>query len=705
MPTPFFTNDPKLDRIFRPRSVAVVGASNDVTRISGRPLRYLLEHGFAGSIYPINPKRDDVQGLKAYPSLAALPETPDVAILAIPAQAIPGALRDAGQIGLPGAIIMASGFAEATEDGAQLQHEVQAIAAEGGVRLIGPNCVGLFSTQDRFYGTFTQSLDAGVPLGGGVAVVSQSGAYGGYIAWLARQRGLGLNYWITTGNEADIEAGECIAWLAQQPDVKVIAVYLEGVRKGGAFLAGLRAARAAGKPVVAMKVGRSDAGARAASSHTASLAGADAVYDAIFDEFGVYRAETTEEQLDIAEACLRGIFPQGRSLGIVTLSGGVGVQMCDAAEKYGLDVTPMPADAQQELKALLPFAAVANPIDTTAQMMNDMSLVTKNFRIVLERGGYDSIAGFLTTVPGAAAYGASLRDAILEGFKGFDDRLAVLCMAAPEAAKQVYRDAGFLVCQDADRAVQIIGALTSFGQAFASASAETAVLSAAESALARGQALSEHAAKAILARSGVPFIEELLAGSVDEAADFAARTGLPLAMKVSSPQILHKTEIGGVALNVTGPEEARAAHDRLCANAARNAPAAVLEGILCAPMAPKGIECILGTILDPVFGPFVMFGIGGVMVELFGDVTFQRAPFDADTARKMIARIKGYPLLTGMRGAAPADIDALAALLAQMSQFAAANADTVASIDLNPVVVLEHGKGVVALDAVIETLP
>ncbi|SFC26774.1 acetate--CoA ligase family protein [Tropicimonas isoalkanivorans] len=694
--------DPRLDRILRPRSVAVVGASNDIARISGRPLRYLLEHGFDGTIYPINPKRDEVQGLKAWPSLASLPETPDVAILAIPAVAIPDTLKEAGQIGLPGAIIMASGFAEASEDGRALQDYVRDIAAEGGVRLIGPNCVGLFSTGARFYGTFTQSLDAGVPQDGGVAVVSQSGAYGGYIAWLARQRGLGVGTWITTGNEVDLEVGECVAWLAGQDEVKVIALYLEGIRNGPAFLDGLARARAAGKPVVAMKVGRSEAGARAATSHTASLAGADEVYDAIFREFGVYRAETTEEQLDIAEACLHGVFPSGNRLGILTLSGGVGVQMCDAAVKYGLDVPPMPQDAQAELKALLPYAAVTNPIDTTAQMMNDMSLVTKNLQMVLERGGYDSLVSFLTTVPGAEAYSGPLRDAILKGVEGFEERLAVLCMAAPEEAKQAYRDAGFVVSQDADRAVQIVGALTAFGQSFAAAAATRPVLPAPDPTLTAADTLSEHAAKQVLARAGVPFLPERLAKTRDEAAAFAKEVGTPLAMKVSSAQIQHKTEIGGVLLNVSGADAAAAAYQTLEANAARNAPDAVLDGILCAPMAPKGVEVIVGTLRDPVFGPVVMFGLGGVLVELFRDVTFERAPFDIGTARKMIGRVRSAPLLAGLRGAKPSDTEALAKLLSDVSCFAAANAETVVSMDLNPVLVLPEGDGVVALDAVVE---
>jgi len=691
--------DPNLDHIFRPRSVAIVGASNDPSRISGRPLRYLKERGYKGKIYPINPTRDVVQGMKAWPSLADLPEAPDVAILAIPSTLIPGVLRDGAVIGLKGAIIMSSGFAEAGEEGAVLQAEITAIAQETGIRILGPNCVGLFCTNINFYGTFTQSIDRDVPPLGGVAVVSQSGAYGGYIAYLASQRGLGINYWVTTGNEADLEVGECIAWLAGRDDVKVIALYLEGVRKGPAFREGLARARAAGKPVIAMKVGRSAAGEKAAQSHTASMAGSDDVYDAIFRDYGVYRAATTEEQLDIAEACLTGPYPVGRKLGILTLSGGVGVQMCDAAEVYGLDVATMPEDAGRKLKKLLPFAAVGNPIDTTAQVMNDMSLLSENIRIVLEEGGYDMIVFFLTTTPAADAYAIPIRDAILKGLRGKKDKLVVLCMGAREEIRKSYREMGFLVYQDADRAVQIAGALTHFGQAFATVP-RPAPVPLGRRVEGTGP-MSEHAAKKILALAGVPFLTEVLATTAEEATKAAKNAGGPVAMKVASPDIQHKTEIGGVALNVA-TANVRAAFHRLTHNVAEKAPDATLEGILVAPMAPKGIEVIVGTITDAVFGPVVMFGMGGILVELVPDVTFQPAPFDLDTAREMVARIKAAPLFDGYRGAPKADTEALAQLLSNLSLFAAANAGTVQSIDLNPVLVLEDGKGVVALDAVVE---
>ncbi|MBD0416740.1 acetate--CoA ligase family protein [Oryzicola mucosus] len=693
--------DSRLDQLFNPRSVAVVGASDDPVRISGRPLAYLKAYGFAGTIYPINPKRQTVQGLKAYPSLLDPPEIPDVAIIAVSAQHVLQAVSDAGKKGVASAIIMSSGFAEAGGDGVALQRELVRLGKQGGVRLIGPNCVGLFSASSRFYGTFTQSLDGGVPPAGGVAVVSQSGAYGGYIAYLARERGLGLNYWITTGNEADVDAAEAIAWLALRDDVQVIAVYLEGVRNGPAFMRALATARAARKPVVVMKVGRSAAGAIAASSHTASLAGTDAVYDAVFREYGAFRARTTEEQLDIAEACLAGKFPVSNRLGIVTLSGGVGVQMCDAAETYGLDVAPMPKPAQEKLRALLPYAAVANPIDTTAQVMNDMSLVAKNLEIVLRDGGYDSLVSFLTTVPAAKAYGTKLRDAILAGVAAAGgDRLAVLCMAAPPDAVKSYRDAGFLVYQDADRAVQVVGALTHFGRSF-EVKTGLSVAGTAPRFEPNSGTLSEHVAKAVLGEAGVPFLQERLASDRTAAVAAASEIGFPVAMKIVSAEIQHKSDIGGVVLNIKDTSAAGTAFDTIMDNVRGHMPHADIDGVLVAPMAPQGVETIVGVMRDPVFGPVVMFGLGGVLVEVLKDVTFSIAPFDETEAMAMIRRIKGYTVLEGVRGAGRYDIEALAKVLAAVSRFAALNSDTIESLDLNPLRILSGKGGAIALDAVI----
>ncbi|MEM9682152.1 MAG: acetate--CoA ligase family protein [Pseudomonadota bacterium] len=681
--------------------MAILGASDNPNRIGGRPLRYLHDGGFKGGIYPVNPNRETVQGLKAYASITDVPEAADVALLAIPAAATEDAISACAKKGVGAAIIFSAGYAELGADGAAIQDRIYETASRAGMRILGPNCLGVFNSALGFYGTFTQSLDRGVPESGSIAVISQSGAYGSHLAYLANKRGMGVKYMITTGNEADVEMAEVLRYLADDPDVSVIMAYAEGVREPDRFRAALAKAHAAKKPIVFMKVGRSDVGARAAVSHTASLAGSDAIYEALFREFGVHRAQTTDEQLDVAYACARGVYPAGGKLGIVTLSGGIGVQMCDAAERFGLDVSPMPAAAQKKLKDLLPYAAVENPVDTTAQALNDMSLLAKNFEVMLEEGGYHAILGFFGGVPATRTLADPLKEAILRGTERFRDRLMVLEMVADRDTIKSYEDAGFLSYEDGDRAIASIAALKNIREAHERPLSAPPPIVKAE-ALPSGR-LSEHAAKQLLREAGVPVLDERLVQDADTAVSAAGDVGLPVVMKIVSPDIQHKTVIGGVIVGVETETAVREAHDLLRERARASAPKAHVDGVLVAPMAPKGIEAIVGVQNDPLFGPMVMFGLGGVFVEVFKDVTFRMAPFDRDEALRMTAEIKGRALFDGVRGAARADIGALADLLVAVGDFAATHAETIESIDLNPVVVFEKGRGVVALDALIES--
>ena len=687
-----------LDALFRPRSVAILGASDDPTRISGRPVRYLIEGGFHGDIWPVNPNRQTVQGLKAYKSLAETPGVPDVALLAVPASLTEQAVRECVEKGVKGAVIFSAGYAESGDEGLAIQKRISDIAKAGGLRLLGPNCLGIFNPQIGFYGTFTQSLDREMPSPGPLGIVSQSGAYGSHIAYLARKRGIGINYWITTGNEADVDVAESLEWMAGQPDIKVIMAYVEGVRDGARFRAALELARRNRKPIVMMKVGRSEVGARAASSHTASLAGSDAIYDAIFRQYGVHRAATTEEQIDVAYACARGVFPRSNRLGVVTLSGGAGVLISDAAEKHGMDVAPMPEIAQKTLLELLPFATVVNPVDTTAQALNDMNLLAKNMEVILEQGGYDALIGFFSTVPNTRTLSGPLRKAIADGCARFPDRLIALEMVADAEVVREYEESGFLVFEDADRAVLALAALTRFAKAFDRVDSGNTVAAAEPIGEA---ALSERAAKTLLGAAGIPFLDEHMAVSATEAAAAAETIGYPVVMKIVSPDIEHKTEIGGVLVGVADRAGVEAGFATLMQRAARHRPDASIEGVLVAPMAKKGVETIVGVSRDPFFGPAVMFGLGGVHVEVLKDVTFRLAPFDRDEAMAMIDEIRGRALLSGVRGAAASDVDALAGLLVRISEFAAAHGDDVETIDLNPVIVLPKGEGVVALDALV----
>lgn len=687
-----------LDALFRPRSVAILGASDDPTRISGRPLRYLKEGGFSGGLYPVNPNRSTVQGIAAYASLEELPEAPDVALLAVPAALTEKAVADCVEKGVKAAVIFSAGYAESGDEGLAIQSRISQTARNGGLRLLGPNCLGVFNPNLGFFGTFTQSMDKELPHGGPIGIASQSGAYGSHIAYLARRRGIGINYWITTGNEADVDISESLEWMACQDDIKVIMAYVEGVRDGARFRNALELARENRKPIVMMKVGRSEIGAKAASSHTASLAGSDAIYDGLFAQYGVHRAQTTEEQIDVAYACARGIFPKDNKLGVVTLSGGAGVLISDAAELHGLDVAPMPGDAQAALKELLPYATVVNPVDTTAQALNDMNLIARNIEMILDKGGYDALIGFFSTVPNTRTLSGHLRKAIEEGCAKYPDRLIALEMIAEEAIVRDYEQAGFLVFEDASRAVAALAALCRISDSF---NRREAVARPGKAPPIGKAALSERAAKELLSTSGVPFLDERMATDASQAGDAADAIGYPVVLKIVSPDIEHKTEIGGVLVGVADRAAVMSGFETLLQRAVEHAPTAKIEGVLVAPMAGKGVETIIGVSRDPVFGPAVMFGLGGVHVEVLKDVAFRLVPFGRDEAIRLIDGIRGRALLSGVRGAPPSDVNALADLLVIISQFAAAHADDVDTVDLNPVIAMPEGQGVVALDALV----
>ena len=690
---------PDLRPLLDPRAVAILGASTDPSRIGGRPLRYMLEAGFDRPIYPINPNRETVQGLKAYPSIDQAPGPVDCAIVAVPAALVPDALEACAAQGVKSAVVFSAGFAEAGAEGEALQARVAEIARRTGLRVVGPNCLGVFNAAANFYATFSTSLDGGYPPEGRIAIISQSGAYGSHVFALARARGLGVRYWITTGNESDVEIGECIAWAAMAEDVDLIVAYAEGARDRDALLHGFELARDRGKPVIFMKVGRSEVGAVAVRSHTAALAGIDAVYAAAFRQYGVHRARSTEDMLDAAYACTAGIYPKGRRIGLVTISGGVGVQMADDAIDLGLDVAPMPEPAQAKLREMLPYAAPRNPVDITAQAFNDLSLVERNFELMLEEGGYDAIVAFLTMVA-ASPYIVDDLVPMLRGLRQrYPERLIVLSLVGPPEIVARYEDAGYLVFEDPCRAVAATAVLMGFGASFARGrpSAPPA-LPAGVPAIPEG-AVSERDAKAILAAAGIPVVEERLARTAEAAARAAEELGLPVALKLNAPGIAHKTEIGGVLLNLATAAAVRDGYAALMVRAA--AAGARPDGVLVAPMVAGGVETILGVQRDPLFGPAVMFGLGGLFVEALDDVVFRLAPFGLDEARRMIREIKGFKVLQGLRGAPPADLEALAEALARLSALAAAGAERIESIDVNPFLVLPEGQGAVALDALI----
>ncbi|WP_027284808.1 acetate--CoA ligase family protein [Rubritepida flocculans] len=691
-----------LDPMIRPRSIAIVGASDDPTRIGGRPIAYMKARGFRGAIFPVNPKRPSVQDIPAFPDVASLPETPDVGLVAVPGEAAIEAIEALGAKGTKAAIVFTAGFAEVDEKGAEAQARMVAAARRHGMRMLGPNCLGLFNDAIGFYPIFSSSFEQGWPIAGRIGIASQSGAYGTHLYSLARNRGIGTNVVVTTGNEAEVALGDVLGWMAQSPEIDVICAYAEGIRESAKFLAALDLARRNRKPIVMMKVGRSALGARAAQSHTASIAGDDAVTEAVLAEFGVVRARNTEELLDIAYAATKRIYPAHNTLGVMTVSGGAGVLISDVAESLGFPMPPMPEAAQARLRGLVPFCAPANPVDCTAQAFNQIELIGAFTRSMVEEGGYTSCLGFFTQVGGSTTNAPKVRAQMKAVMQDHPDRVWALSVIAPPEMVRDYERDGFLVFEDPTRAVVALHALGRFGAAFAAAPAAPPPLPAIALP---AEAPSEAEAKRILAEAGIPAVPERACPAVETAVAAAREFGFPVVMKILSPDILHKSEIGGVLLDVADEAAVREGFATLMARAAEHAPGARLEGVLVARQIKGAVEMALGLLRDPVFGPVAMVGLGGVFIEVLKDVAFRRCPFGVAEAEAMIRSLKGFPLLDGARGRPRADVAALAEALSRLSAFGAAAGERLVSVDINPFFVLPAGEGGFAADAVIELAP
>ncbi|WP_226893360.1 acetate--CoA ligase family protein [Nisaea sediminum] len=689
-----------LARLIAPKSFAVIGASDDPMRIGGRPIYYSLKFGFSGKIYPVNPKRETVQGLKAYPSIADVPEAVDAAIVALPASLVLEAVEACAAKGVGACVVFSSGFSELGAEGEAMQAELTSVARRTGMRILGPNCLGGFNGDNGWTGTFSSAPMADPPEPGPIAIASQSGAYGAHIFSLARKRGLQVGRWITTGNESDVELSECISYLLDDPSVKVVMSYAEGLRDGAGLKAAFEKARRLKKPIIMVKVGRSDIGAAAAASHTAALAGPDAVIDGMMRQYGVYRAEDAPEMLEVAYGCQNGHFPAGKKIGFVSISGGLGVQMADKASELGLEMPQFSKAGQEKILELLPFASPRNPVDVTGQVFNQRDAIAKCLKIVMEDGDYDVVISFLTT--GAAI--PAVADEIVETLKPLKekrpDKHLFFSIMGSEETRRFYEGHGYPLFDDPVPAVTAANGLMFFGQAFSTDRGEPPELPVGVLAAPR-HATSEHEAKKILASAGIPVVREFMATSPEEAVAFAADFGGRVVLKIASPDIAHKTEIGGVLVGLEGEGAVREGFETLMARAKEKRPDARLDGVIVSEMVSGGVECVIGVQRDPVLGPAVMFGLGGVLVEVLKDVSFRLAPFSVDEAHRMIREIKGFRILEGVRGAPPADVDALADALAKLSVFAAANADRLDSIDINPFVVLPEGRGAVAVDALI----
>lgn len=688
-----------IESILNPKSVAVIGASDNVARIGGRPIHAMLQSGYAGRIVPVNPNHRRIQGLEAFPDILSVSDPIDTAIIAVPAASVIDTVRQCAAGGVRSAIIFSSGFAESGDAGSRAQAEIAAIAADSGIRILGPNCLGAFHVPSGWYGTFANAAIMEKAKPARLGIVSQSGAYGAHVFLVAQSRGMGATSWVTTGNEIDIDVCEVIEYFAHSPEIDVILAYAEGIRDGAGLQRALDAARRARKPVVFLKSGRSSAGALAAASHTASLAGSDVIYDAALRQWGAYRARTTEEMVDIAYACLFGKFAGGRRLGIQSISGGVGIQMADACEDFQMEVPQLPIEAQRKMKELVPFASAQNPIDFTAQVLQNPDVMKSAVGLTLESDSYDAQVIYLSSIPGAEATRATTLDIFTGIRERYPKELIVLTFISPPEIVREYERLGYPCFEDPSHAVRALAALSFFGALYARKSEASVTMAFPSCPSIPDHPMNELEAKAILAAAGIPVSRETLARSPEEAIKAWASIGAPVVLKIASSDIPHKTEIGGVILDLNSAADVRNGYMSLLHRATSARPDAVVDGVVVAEMVHGGVEAVLGVSVDPVFGAAVMFGLGGIFVEVLKDVTFRVAPFDVDEARLMVSEIRGRAVLSGVRGAPACDVDALAECISRLSIFAACNATLLNSIDINPLILQE--RGVIAVDALI----
>jgi acyl-CoA synthetase (NDP forming) len=654
----------------------------------------------------VNPGRGEVQQLRAYASITDIGQPIDCALLSIVAEDTVQSIRDCAAAGVRSAVLFGAGFAEVGAEGQARQDAVMAIARASGMRILGPNCMGLVNARAGVYSTFASAYEEGLPEPGGIGIATQSGGYGGYLLKHSFMRGLGVSHFVATGNEADVDVGEVLGWMAQLVEVQVLLGYLEGVRSAKNLLWALETARRLSKPVVVMKVGRTPEGRVAAASHTASLTGEDAVYDAVFREFGVWRARTTDELLDVAYALSRGKRPQGARTAVVSISGGVGVQMADFLADAKLQLGTVPEATKVQLREIVPYCSPSNPIDMTGLVTANHALLGQALERVLDSHAFDAIILFLGIVGMAPTMAGPLTRILSEVCARHPDRLLMVSVTTPPELRATYDQAGFLVYEDPSRAVTALAALHHFEQFFRQthASPSQGPLFPAGLVPAGAVAFNEVQAKRILAACGIRTPQETLVDSPHAATLAAARIGYPVAVKVVSADIPHKTEHGGVALNLADADAVALAVRRMDERIRGELPTARIEGYLVSEMVRGGTECILGVARDATFGPVVTFGLGGVAVELLRDVVSRLAPVSVEQAHAMMRELRTWPLLSGWRGAPAGDTEAVAQAISALSHLAVAQQDAIAAIEVNPVVVLAQGQGIVALDAAIHPL-
>lgn len=700
-----------LSELFRPASVAVVGASNRVGTVGASLFRNVLGAGFRGVAYPVNPRWSSVSGVRCYPSVRALPEPAELAVVIVPAPEVAEVVDELGAAGTRGVIVVSSGFREVGGAGTALEEELVLRARAHGMALVGPNCFGLLNTDPEvsLNATFSENL----PPRGNIAFVSQSGALCAGILRYGIAERIGFSRFVSVGNRAGIDENDLLASLGDDPATKVILLYVESLANGRRFLEVAREVTER-TPVLVIKSGRTPIGERAAKSHTGSLAqsGRDQLYDALFEQSGVLRADSIGDLFRMAKVFSSGMRFDGPRLAILTNSGGPGIVAADAASRQHLQL-PLPSATTRNALArhLSPSASIANPVDMTADAGADQ--FRESLRLLLRDPGVQG-ALVIATPTGTLTADAAAR-AILRG-RGSSRKAVTACLfgltdLSDEVAELEAH--GVPTFTFPEEAVQGLGSLARYRAWEKRPRTEVRTFPVDRARVRRtirrelatgARVFPEYAARALLAEYGVPFPPSARATDVDDAVRRARAIGYPVVLKVASPDISHKTDVGGVALGLADGTALRAAWATMRATLSRRAPRARIEGFEVEAQIPPGHEVLIGIQRDPNFGPIVVFGMGGIYVEILRDVTFRLAPVRPLSAQHMIEAVQGFPVLQGVRGERPGDLRALAETIERVSQLAI-EVPEVAELDLNPLIVRPEGKGVVAVDARIVLAP
>lgn len=700
-----------LERFLNPASIAIIGASPEPHKIRGALLYLLIKNGYGGRIYPVNPSYEAISDLRCYPTIASVNAPVDLALVAIPASGVLAALEECAAAGVANAIVISSGFAEDEAAPPGMQHAIRALARRTGMRISGPNAEGFHNEISRVTATFSPALDrdAGytqlIAARRRIGVVAQSGGIG--FSFYNRGTALGLSFSIvaTMGNESDLSAADFFAHMARDEDTAAILLFLEAVRDPAGFMAAAEAAWKASKPVVALKVGRSAVGKQATMSHTASMAGWDTAYDAAFCRFGITLATEIDEALSLLSAFVTCPPAKGGRTAIVTVSGGGGAWAADCLSAAGLDLPVLSTATQTEIGKFIPsYGTACNPIDLTAQGASGGGML-RTIELLSEDEDVDIIA-VVTSLANPTRVSID-PDGLGKIIATRKKPVMVYSYTLPsELARQAMAKAGVVIHPSMSLLSRSARALVDRARMDPPALIAPLVLDApVRQRLAVPGALAEHEAKSLLAAAGIAVSPSRLVKDAGALAEAAADLCFPLAAKIQSAEIPHKTEAGGVRLGIADLAGLQAAFQEVIGNARRHAPDARIDGVLLERMAPRGVEMIIGIVRDPTFGPVVMVGAGGVATELYRDTAHRLAPVDEAGALAMIDELKSAPLLKGFRGAPPADLPALARLIARTSQLAAAGKAGIAELELNPVIVHPMGQGFTIADALLVVRP